>query len=228
MGGAFRGFGPELYEFFEGLTANNDKAWFTEHKQQYETQVREPLEALFSDLEPAFGEAKLFRIHRDVRFSKVKTPYKTAQAGLIHLPGGSTRYMQVNADGVMFGAGVPHMDPGQVARYRAAVAGDAGEQLASAIATLTRAKYVVGTLGPDGITPEGELKRVPRDYPPDHPRGDLLRCKSLIAAISFDRPAWLGSPRAVTEVAKRWTAMQPVISWLDTHVGPAEPRTRAR
>lgn len=226
MGGVFRGFGPELYEFFEGITAHNDKAWFTAHRQQYETQVREPLEALFSDLESTFGEAKLFRIHRDVRFSKDKTPYKTAQAGLIHLPGGSTRYLQVNADGVMIGAGVPHMDAAQLARYREAVAGSPGEELASAIATLAKAKYIVGTLGPEGITPEGELKRVPRDYAPDHPRGDLLRCKSLIAAVSFDRPSWLGSAKAITEVSKRWTAMQPVIDWLDTHVGPAEPRTR--
>lgn len=226
MGGAFRGFGPELYEFFEGLTANNDKAWFTEHKQQYETHVRQPLEALFSDLEPTFGEAKLFRIHRDVRFSKNKTPYKTAQAGLIHLPGGSTRYLQVNADGVMIGAGAPHMDAAQLARYREAVAGSSGEQLASAIATLTKAKYVVGTLDPDGITPEGELKRVPREYPPDHPRADLLRYKSLIAAVSFDRPAWLGSANAVAKVSKRWTEIQPVIDWLDTYVGPADARSR--
>lgn len=226
MGGAFTGFGPELYEFFDGLTANNDKVWFTAHKAQYETQVRLPLEALFSDLEPEFGEAKLFRIHRDVRFSHDKTPYKTAQAGLIHLPGGATRYLQVNAEGVMIGAGAPHLDSGQVARFRAAVAGDAGADLADAIGALRKSRFLVGTLGPEGITPDGELKRVPREYPPDHPRGDLLRYKSLIAAMSFDRPVWLGSAKAVGEVAKRWRATQPVIDWLDTHVGPGDPRTR--
>jgi hypothetical protein len=76
-----------------------------------------------------------------------------------------------------------------MARYREAVAGSAGEQLASAIANLTVAKYMVGTLGPEGVTPEGELMRVPRDYPPDHPQGDPLRYKSLIGAVPFDRPA---------------------------------------
>lgn len=228
MTGSFRGFGPGLYEFFEGLIENNHKGWFTEHKAQYQTEVKEPLEALFDDLEPKFGAAKLFRINRDVRFSHDKTPYKTAQAGIIHVDGGVTRYLQVGPDGIMIGVGSPHMDAGQLARYREAVGGTPGESLAATVASLRRARYMVGTLGPDGITPEGDLKRVPAGFPPDHPRAALLRCKSLIAAVSFDRPAWLLKPKAVGEVATRWNAMQPVIDWLATHVGPADPRPPRR
>lgn len=224
--GSFRGFGPGLYEFFEGITEHNDKAWFTEHKALYVEAVRTPLEDLFDDLEPDFGEAKLFRINRDVRFSHDKTPYKTAQAGIIHLPGGATRYLQVSASGLMVGVGGPHFDSAQVARYREAVGGRPGEALAATIDGLRRSGHQVGTLGPEGITPEGELKRVPSGFAPDHPRADLLRYKSLIAAISFERPSWLATNRTVSEVAKRWRAMQPIADWLADHVGPGDPRRR--
>ena len=124
MATSFSGFGRGLYEFFEGLAANNDRAWYAEHKSEYESQVRAPLEALFDDLEPEFGAARLFRIHRDVRFSRDKTPYKTSQAGLIDTGTGSTRYLQVDAVGVMIGVGAPHFDRDQLARYRQAVGGD--------------------------------------------------------------------------------------------------------
>lgn len=224
MATSFSGFGPGLYEFFEGLAANNDRAWYAEHKSEYESQVRAPLEALFDDLEPEFGAARLFRIHRDVRFSRDKTPYKTSQAGLIDTGTGSTRYLQVDAVGVMIGVGAPHFDRDQLARYRQAVGGDAGEELAALVAGLRRRHYDVGTLGPDGITPVGELKRVPTGFPPDHPRADLLRYKSLIAAVSFERPGWLETSKAVAEVAKRWRVMQPLADWLDRAVGPPTPR----
>jgi uncharacterized protein (TIGR02453 family) len=220
----FRGFGPGLYEFFEGLSAHNDRAWFAEHKAQYECEVRVPLEELFDDLEPEFGPARIFRIHRDVRFSRDKTPYKTSQAGLIDQGAGATHYLQVGADGVMIGVGAPHFDRDQLSRYRRAVGSDEGEELADVLAGLRRRRYDVGTLGTDGITPTGELKRVPTGFPSDHPRADLLRYKSLIAAVSFDRPAWLGSSTAVAEVAKRWRLMQPLADWLERAVGPAAPR----
>lgn len=224
MSGTFRGFGEGLYEFFEDLEDNNERGWFHEHKARYEREVRAPLEALFEDLRPAFGEAKLFRIHRDVRFSRDKSPYKTSQAGVIHRPGGSTLYLQVDASGAMVGVGAPHLDREQVERYRLAVAGPTGEQFAALVADLRRRKYQVGVLSADGIDPAGDLKRVPAGFPPDHPRGDLLRYKSVIAAVSSERPAWLRSGRGVAEVAKRWTAMLPLADWLDTHVGPAAPQ----
>jgi uncharacterized protein (TIGR02453 family) len=220
MGGSFSGFGPGLYEFFEGLEVNNDRSWFAEHKGRYESEVRDPLEALFDALEDEFGAAKLFRIHRDVRFSKDKRPYKTAQGGLIRRPGGSTWYLQVDASGVMVGAGAPHLDRQQLERFRSAIAGPAGEELADHVAALRRRRYTVGTLGPDGVDASGDLKRVPRGFAPDHPRADLLRYKCLIVAVSSERPTWLSSPKAVSEVAKRWRAMQPIDDWLDEHVGP--------
>lgn len=222
MSGSFSGFGPGLYEFFDGLEANNDRAWFAEHKGRYEAEVRDPLEALFDSLEDEFGPAKLFRIHRDVRFSKDKRPYKTAQGGLIRRPGGSTWYLQVDASGVMVGAGAPHFDRGQLERYRSAVGGSPGEALADHVAALRRRRYAVGTLGPSGVDPAGDLKRVPAGFATDHPRADLLRYKRLIVAVSSERPAWLTSSRAAAEVAKRWHAMQPVDDWLDEHVGPPE------
>lgn len=220
---SFEGFGPGLYEFFEGLAVHNDRGWFAEHKVQYETEVRAPLEDLLDALEPEFGAARLFRLHRDVRFSKDKSPYKTQQGGLIDMGTGCTRYLHVDAAGIMLGTGAPHLDRDQLARFRDAVAGSPGEELGDVVRGLRRRRFDVGTLGPGGITPEGDLQRVPRGYPADHPRADLLRCKSLIAAVSFERPTWLESGRAVAEVTRRWRAMQPLADWIGAHVGAASP-----
>jgi uncharacterized protein (DUF2461 family) len=77
------GFPEEALVFYEGLEADNTKAYWTDHKAVYERAVREPLDALLAELAPEFGTAKVFRPYRDVRFSKDKTPYKTAAAAVV-------------------------------------------------------------------------------------------------------------------------------------------------
>jgi uncharacterized protein (DUF2461 family) len=77
---AFRGWSTVALDFYEGLEADNSKAYWTEHKPVYESEVRAPMEALLEELAPEFGEAKLFRPYRDVRFSADKSPYKTSIA----------------------------------------------------------------------------------------------------------------------------------------------------
>lgn len=220
MAPAFQGFGQAMLEFFEDLEDNNDKAWFDAHRSTYLDEVKAPLQALLDELEPEWGRAKLFRINRDIRFSADKRPYKTQQAALIDRGARGTLYVSVDADGIMVGCGTPHLDSAQVARWRAAVAGEPGEELADLVARLRRSSYVVGTLGREGITAEGDLKRVPKPYPADHPRADLLRLKALVAARSWQRPAWLGTRRTLTEVRRAWTATEPLADWLGTHVGP--------
>ena len=220
MAPAFQGFGQAMLEFFEDLEDNNDKAWFDAHRSTYLDEVKAPLQALLDELEPEWGRAKLFRINRDIRFSADKRPYKTQQAALIDRGARGTLYVSVDADGIMVGCGTPHLDSAQVARWRAAVAGEPGEELADLVARLRRSSYVVGTLGREGITAEGDLKRVPKPYPADHPRADLLRLKALVAARSWQRPAWLGTRLTLTEVRRAWTATEPLADWLGTHVGP--------
>lgn len=222
----FTGFGPGLYEFFEDLEDHNDREWFAEHRQTYLDDVKGPLEALLAEVEAERGTAKVFRLHRDTRFSADKAPYKTQQGAMIDRGGRGTLYLHVSADGLMAGTGAPHLDATQLARYRAAVAGAPGEALAELVADLRRSGTTVGTLAGEGLTEEPDLKRVPKPWDAEHPRADLLRFKKLVAARPWERPTWIGTRRALTEVTKLWDRAEPLASWLDAHVGPPDPALR--
>ena len=127
---AFRGWAAEAIEFYEGLEADNSKAYWQAHKATYETEVRAPMEALLAELAPEFGDGKLFRPYRDVRFSADKSPYKTHTGALLE-----KGYVQFSADGLAAGYGMWEMAPDQLERYRAAVDDDgAGEDLAATLA----------------------------------------------------------------------------------------------
>src|SRR5215218_1837051 len=74
---AFKGWKVEALEFFEELAFENTKTWWLAHKAFYDEQVRGPMESLLAELQPTWGDAKIFRPYRDVRFTADKTPYKT-------------------------------------------------------------------------------------------------------------------------------------------------------
>lgn len=101
---AFRGWPVEGVEFFEGLAADNSKASWQEHKSVYEECVRAPMDALLADLESEFGEGRVFRPYRDVRFSRDKSPYKTSIAATLAEGG----YIEMSADGLGAGCGLYH------------------------------------------------------------------------------------------------------------------------
>src|SRR6266487_1390605 len=114
---AFGGWGDEALEFYEGLEADNSKTYWTRQKAVYEEQVLRPMTELLDELGPEFGESKIFRPYRDVRFSKDKTPYKTHLGAML---GGG--YIQLSARGLAAGDGMYGMASDQVGRYREAVA----------------------------------------------------------------------------------------------------------
>ncbi len=210
--GSFAGFGEDLPVFFEGLEADNSRVYWTDHKAVYDLQVRGPLEALLADLEPEFGRAKIFRPHRDVRFSKDKSPYKTAASAVVHGDDGDgSLYVQVDATGLMVGGGYYVMASDQVARYREAVAGSrTGAALVRAITSLETVGWSRG----------GEqLKRAPRGTDPDHPRIDLLRHKGLAMFRQYEHEDWFFDQRAADVVAGSWRALAPLNRWLAKHVG---------
>ena len=113
----FTGWPVEAVEFYEGLEVDNSKAYWNEHKAVYETAVQAPMAALLADLADEFGEGKIFRPYRDVRFSADKTPYKTSIAATV-----GAGYVQLSADGLMAGAGMYHLASDQLDRYRQAAA----------------------------------------------------------------------------------------------------------
>jgi uncharacterized protein (TIGR02453 family) len=204
----FTGIPLAALDFYEDLEADNSKSYWTAHKHIYDVQVKEPIEALVTELADEFGPGKFFRPYRDVRFSKDKTPYKDHQGVYF---GESRRYLHVSAAGLFVGGGFYHMASDQIGRYRRAVDGDiTGAALAKSIAAAEKVKLEVSG---------DQLTRVPTGFAKDHPREDLLRYKSLAARREFGSPPWLSTARAKTELVKAWRAMQPLIDWLETNVG---------
>lgn len=206
----FRGWPAEALEFFDGLEADNTKAYWQDNKALYERAVKAPMDALLAELAPEFGEGKIFRPYRDVRFSADKTPYKTHMGAT--LAGGG--YVELSAAGLAAGCGYWHMATDQLARFRAAIDDDqTGKPLADLLATL-RKKDI------DAIA-IGELKTAPRGFPKDHPRIELLRRKGLATWQRWSVAPWLGTARAKDRIVRFLEASKPVHDWLDRHVGPS-------
>lgn len=177
---------PETTLFLQGLRANNDRTWFAEHKAEYEAHLKGAGEAfaksLADELEAATGEPheyRIFRIHRDVRFSNDKTPYNAYLRISLSADGGCRNgeaawMFGLTADQLTLGVGVFTFDKAQTEAWRTQVDGPNGEDIAQ----------LLRRLGADGVRiDEPELKRVPAPYQPDHARATLLRRKGLTAWI---------------------------------------------
>jgi uncharacterized protein (TIGR02453 family) len=207
---AFTGWPAEAIEFFEGLEADNSKAYWQDHKDTYERAVRAPMEALLTDLAPEFGAGKVFRPYRDVRFSADKSPYKTNVAAMI----GDVGYVHLSKDGLGVGRGMYMMAADQLDRYRQAVADDAtGSELVAIAADAAKAGLEV--------TGHESLKTAPRGYPKDHPRIDLLRQKGLICWKEWPVAAWFGTAKAKARIVDFLHAAAPLDDWLAANVGPS-------
>ncbi|TQM70578.1 uncharacterized protein (TIGR02453 family) [Actinomadura hallensis] len=208
---AFGGFTSEAFEFYEGLQADNSKSYWTAHRETYERHVREPMEELCAELEDEFGPVKLFRPYRDLRFSKDKSPYKTHQGG--HTSEGF--YLQLDADGLMVAGGMYAPTPEQLRRYREAVDSEThGGELQAVLDDLSAA----------GMEIAGDrLKTRPRGTPPDHPRLELLRHRSLYAREGWPADPWMADPDAVvTRVRESWRRLRPLVDWGRRHIGPPD------
>jgi len=204
----FRGWPTEAVEFYEGLEADNSKTYWLAHKEVYEKHVLAPMTELLAELEPEFGAGKIFRPYRDVRFSADKSPYKTAMGATLELGG----YVQFSARGLGAGSGRYQLEPAELARFREAVADDrTGVPLAELVGGLRRKG--IDTAAHDS------LKTVPRGYPKDHPRADLLRGKGLIAWKEWPVGAWLGTAAAKKRVVDFLRAARPLRDWLEANVG---------
>jgi uncharacterized protein (TIGR02453 family) len=212
----FTGFGEEVVEFYDGLLADNSKAYWMDHRAVYERDVLAPMQALLATLEPEFGSGKIFRPYRDVRFSKDKSPYKTACGASV-----GPFYVQVSADGLLAAAGGYQWAPDQLARYRTAVDDDRrGRDLAARLQRIAATEVDGAPLTVDG----DRLATRPRGVPPDHPRLNLLRYRSLYVHRGWQPDDALHEPEAAERVAAAWRAARPLTDWFDDHVGPADGR----
>ena len=208
----FQGIPAEAFSFYAELEENNNREWWLAHKDNYDDAVRDPLLALLAGLEPRFGPGRLFRPNRDIRFSQDKSPYKTAQGAFASTQEGVGYYLQVSADGLVVGGGYHSHSPAQLIRYRNSV---------DASGTGSTLQQIVDVVAAAGFSVEGEkLKTVPRGFPRDHPRGELLKHKSLAASMVLGRPTWADTPAAAGEIAGLWDTLRPLVDWVGRHAAP--------
>jgi uncharacterized protein (TIGR02453 family) len=229
----FRGFGPGALKFLRGLARHNDRDWFERHRALYETEVRDPLRALVEELDVRLARLapelvgdprrSIFRIHRDVRFSKDKSPYKTnAACQFYHSDAG--RGAGQDAEGA--GAGLYF----QLADGECFVAGGiwmparpALEKIREALAEEPEAlDRIVGTTGFrrrfGALSGEAMLTRLPRGYADGHPAERWLRYKSFTASrMLTEREAT--SPRLAATIERDFAALVPLVRWLNGAIG---------
>ncbi|MBM7413484.1 MULTISPECIES: DUF2461 domain-containing protein [Nocardiaceae] len=202
---SFIGIPEAALDFYEDLEVDNSKTWWAEHKHVYDESVRTPMTALTEVLAEEFGAAKLFRPHRDVRFSKDKVPYKTHQGAYVQVAPSTGWYVQVDASGLMVAGGFYASTSDSIAQFRAVVDDEVrGTELARIVADLESRGYDRGG---------DRLKTSPRGYDADHPRIDLLRHKSLTAGRSFGCPPWLDTPECADHVRAAWRDLTPLLEW---------------
>jgi uncharacterized protein (TIGR02453 family) len=202
----FEGFPAAALTFYAGLAEDNSKAYFDAHRETYETAVREPLELLGIELARELGPAKVFRPHRDVRFSRDKSPYKLNAA--IVFPETGT-YLSLGADGLFVGGGVYEPGRERLARIRAAIADDRhGPALVEIVADLEREGLA--------FSPPA-LRTAPRGFPRDHPRIELLRRTSFTAHAHLAPGPWLHGREALTRARRVWAASGDLRDWLKRH-----------
>jgi uncharacterized protein (TIGR02453 family) len=212
----FEGFRPEAIAFLADLAANNDRAWFTPRKAQYEELVKRPLEALCVAVGERFQARGLpltadpakspFRIYRDVRFSKDKSPYKPyASAQFPMASGGPGAYVHIEPGEIFAGGGLWRPEPPTLARWRQLVATDP--------ATVRAAVEDPGFTAVFGTVYGDRLVRVPSGFPKDSPDADLLTLKDIIFRRRLS-DADVTSPALPDLLADSYEASMPVLVLL--------------
>ena len=185
-------FTPAALTFLRGLAKNNNKEWFEAHRAEYESEVRAPMRDLIGEMDarlakfaPEIGgdpKRSMFRIHRDIRFSKDKSPYKTHAACWFHHKRATSRvgseadagsagfYFHLEPRRSMVGAGLWMPPRPQLNTLRDAIAEDpAGfDRVAKGLSK----RY-------GGLDDEAVLKRMPRGFADDHPAAKWLRYQSF-------------------------------------------------
>ncbi len=211
----FQGFPVAALDFYDDLEVDNTRSFWQAHKSTYEQSVRTPMAAMCEALGPEFGEAKVFRPHRDVRFSHDKTPYKTHQGAFVAAGPATGWYVEVSAAGVRVGVGFYDADRGRLAAIRAAIAdGTSGPELVA----------IVDDLKSRGWELAGDtLKTAPRGYRTDHPRIALLRHRSMLLAKQYGFPDEIHTPALLGWVRRDWGEGRPFVEWFQSHAGPGDP-----
>jgi uncharacterized protein (TIGR02453 family) len=212
----FSGFSPEAIAFLADLAANNDRAWFNPRKAQYEALLKRPLEALCVALADRFelrgipltaDQRSPFRIYRDTRFAKDKTPYKTAvSAQFPAVGGGPAGYFHLEPGEIFTGGGLYRPGTPVLVAWRHLV--DREPEMVHAALDEPGFRDVYGS-----IYAEERLARVPAGFAKDHPDAELLKLKDLIFSRRLSDADVL-SPGLPDLLVDGFVAAQPVFTLL--------------
>ena len=220
MPSPFPGFPREALAFFRGLERNNKREWFLPRKPLFEEKVKEPMRQLVDALNVALQDfapeyvtdhdKAIFRIYRDVRFSKDKRPYKDHIAATFHRRGSTSHgqagyYIAISHKEVALGGGVYAPDPPQLLAIRECIA--ARHEEFRRILAARPVRKLLGDLHGE------QLSRVPRGFAADHPAADLLRFKYYILYAEL-KPSLATSPKLYKEIVDRFRVMLPFLNFL--------------
>ena len=224
-------FTPAALRFLRGLAKNNNKPWFEEHRDEYENELREPMRDLIGEMNARFakfapemgGDPKrsMFRINRDIRFSKDKSPYKTHAACWFHHKratghvgteaeaGSAGFYFHLQPGKSFVGAGVWMPPRPQLNKLRDAIAED-GDGFERMVEGLMK-KY-------GGLDDEAMLTRMPRGFSEEHPAAKWLRYQSFTSGRMLKDAEVTGAGLPVL-LAKDFHGMLPLVRWLNGALG---------
>ncbi len=215
-------FRPTLFAFLEDLRAHNERGWFEENRERYLHDVREPLQAFVADFasplakisrhfvaDPRPQGGSIFRIHRDVRFSRDKSPYKTHAAAQfrhvlgkdVHAPG---FYLHLEPGRVFVGAGIWRPDSATLASIREAIVDDPKAWKRAIGAKRFRDLYELGG---------DSLKRMPRGFDQEHPLAEDLKRKDYVASRDYPDKKAL-EPDFPDEFTKACKDLRPLVRFL--------------
>jgi uncharacterized protein (TIGR02453 family) len=232
MASSFPGFSPDAIAFLRALKRNNRRDWFQPRKEKYEALIRTPMLQLVGALNEQFArfapeyitppQKALYRIYRDTRFSKDKTPYKT------HISAIFPRHTAVKREGSVF---YFHFTEKEILCFGGVWAPERDELLAyrtllqehheefQKILTDKKLKRMLGGL-------QGEqLTRMPKGFPVDHPAEALLRHRQWFLETTLDI-GLLTTPRLLPEMARRFEVMAPFVEFLNRPFAQKQPKPR--
>lgn len=225
MKNTFPGFPKEMFQFLDELASNNNRDWFNANKDRYRSAVVTPVGDFIEAIRPKIEKisphyivdsrphgGSMFRIYRDTRFSKDKTPYKEHvgcqfrhEAGKdAHAPG---FYVHLATDEILFGGGVWNPPSPVLGKIRDSIVDNANSWK-----IIKTNKTFIKRF--NGIRGDG-LKRPPRGYDPEHQHIEDLKRKTFFAM----QPASLElamSPEFITEVTRAFKAASPLMEFLTT------------
>jgi uncharacterized protein (TIGR02453 family) len=232
-GASFTGVRPAALTFLRALRRNNTREWFERHRATYDAEVRAPLAALVEEVDVRLaavapeivGDPKrsLFRIHRDVRFSADKSPYKTQAACWFHhrdagrglagaaTPhGGAGFYFDMGPAGVSLGGGIWMPPRPTLNRIR--------DRIDEEHASLDRLLRAPAARRYGGLAEQAMLTRMPRGYDAEHPAAALLRHQSFTVGRTMTERELLDA-RLPALLVRDYARILPLVRWLNGALG---------